>query len=162
MDDYQETRSIPAAPANRVVTEAIRGSAFGLLIGGAICLYFGFSWLIDAPGSASEQAAARWYAVDHAFQWALRVIGVAFLLGAAGAWTGQRWSALVSAAVEAAFALLMIAMAIESTLEARADGAWDAFVILFGVLALISMSTAWRSWQLYAAAGAAAHTPPGP
>lgn len=158
MIEHQDSES--AAPTNRALDGAIRGAAFGLLIGGAICLYFGFSWMVDAPGSASKESAASWFAVDHAFRWALRIVGVVFLLAAAGAAMGQRWSALLATISEGAFALLMIAMAIETTLESRADGGWDALVIIFGVLALISLSAAWRSWQLYTAANRAAPMTP--
>ncbi len=139
--------------ANRPLADAIRGNTLGLVIGGGICLYFGFRWLIDAPGSASEEAAKAWYTIDQVFRWILRVVGVIFLAAAAWSSTGQRASLLLAIAAEVGFALLMLAMAIESTLEARADGTWDAFVILFAILVIIGVSAAKRSWEIYAATG---------
>jgi hypothetical protein len=139
--------------SNRALADAIRGNALSLVIGGGICLFFGFRWLVDAPGSASDEAAKGWYAVDQVFRWVLRVIGVIFLAAAAWSWTGQRASLLLAVAAEAGFALLMLAMAVDSTLEARADGSWDAFAILFAILVIIGISAAKRSWELYVSAG---------
>lgn len=142
----EETPSASARP----LAAAIRGSALGLLIGGGVCLYIGFAWLLDAPGSASDEAAKAWFAVDQLFRWILRVTGILFLVAAAWAASGQRASMLLATLAEAGFALLMLAMAIESTLEARADGTWDAFAILFAVLVVVGASAAKRSWRLYA------------
>lgn len=135
------------------VASAVRGHALTLLIGGGICLYFGFSWLVDAPGSAGEDTTQTWFAVDRAFQWILRIIGIVFLVAAAWAWSGQRLAILLGAIADAGFALLMLAIAIETTLEARADGGMDAFAILFLILAVIGASGAKRLWGLYAASG---------
>jgi hypothetical protein len=140
----------PARPAsNRAFAEAVRGNAFSLLIGGGICLYFGFTVLLDAPGSASEEAAEFWYTLDRVFQWALRIIGALFLVAAAWALTGQRTSMLLAALAEIGFAMLMFAWTVETILEARADGGFDAFAILLGILAIIGISGAKRSWLLY-------------
>lgn len=147
----------PTPPAsNRVFAEAVRGSAFSLLIGGGICLYFGFTVLLDAPGSASEEAAEFWYTIDRVFQWALRIIGAVFLIAAAWATTGQRAAMLLAALAEIGFAMLMFAWTVETILEARADGGFDAFAILLGILAIIGVSGAKRSWTLYTSLAGAA------
>ena len=153
---YEEHRPTPG----RMFAAEIRGSALGLLIAGGVCLYFGFALVIDAPGSAGEEATQAWYAADHAFRWCLRVLGALFLLAAAWAATGQCAAMLLSTAAEVAFALLMLAMSIEATLEARADGLWDFFVILLLILAVIGISAAKRSWSLYRMSGRAARTVP--
>jgi hypothetical protein len=134
------------------VSDAVRGTTLGLVIGGGVCLYFGFAWLLDAPGSVSDEAAKSWFAVDQAFRWTLRVVGVVFLVAAAWSATGQRPAMLLAALAEGGFALLMLAMAIESTLEARADATWDPFAILFLVLVLVGLTAAKRSWGVYASA----------
>ncbi len=130
------------------IAAAIRAGALGALLAGGICLFFGFQWLIDAPGSASEQATPVWFAIDHVFQWALRVIGVAFLVVAGLAALGRRSAALLETAVESAFTVLMLAMAIETFAEARADGHFDSTVILLLILAALGYSAARRSWRL--------------
>jgi len=137
-----------------------RSSALGLLIGGAVCLYLGFSLLVDAPGSADEDTTKAWFAADHVFQWLLRILGAGFLLIAAWTLTGQRSALLLSAAVEAGFAALMVAMAVETTFEARADGLWDFNVILLLILAVIGVTAGRRSWVLYAATGRARSSTP--
>lgn len=149
----------PRRSVGQAAAEAVRGSALTLLIGGGICLYFGFTLLIDAPGSASEEATEVWFGVDRAFRWILRIIGIAFLISAAWAMSGQRAAMLPAVFAEAGFALLMLAMAIESTLEARADRTWDAFAILFAILAVVGVSGAKRSWDLYVSAGRDARAP---
>lgn len=135
-----------------VVADAIRGSALGLLIGGGICLVIGFTWVPDAPGSVSEQEAQSWFARDVFFHWCLRVIGVGFLVAAALAGMGKRVSMLLAAIVEVVFALLMLVMMVEWTIEARVDGTWAYSVMLLILLAIISLSGARRSWELYNAA----------
>jgi hypothetical protein len=139
----------PPPIARASLVDAIRGSALGLLIGGGICLFFGFTLLIDAPGSASEEATETWFAIDRVFQWALRIVGVVFLIAAAWAMTGQRRSMLLGTISEVGFCLLMLAMAVETTLEARADGGMDAFAILYAILFVIGLSGVKRSWVLY-------------
>jgi len=128
---------------------AIKGATFGGLIAGAVCLYFGFQWLVDAPASADESATAVWYAIDQGFRWALRVIGAAFFLVALLARSGSPASALLATVVESAFALLMLAMAVDTLVEARADGQFDATVILLLVLMAVGISAARHSWLLY-------------
>lgn len=135
------------------VAEAIRGTGLGLLIGGGVCLYFGFTLLVDAPGSVSEEEAERWFAVDHIVRWSLRAVGIAFLVCAAWAWTGQRSSMLLATFTEGVFTLLMVAMAVESTVEARADGGFDAFAIILVILAVIGFGGARRCWRLYVHTG---------
>jgi hypothetical protein len=151
----EDSRSV----STRAAAEAIRGSALGLLVGGGVCLYFGFTLLIDAPGSASEEAVQTWFAADRAFRWCLRIAGVAFLLAAAWAATGQRSSMLLAVPSELVFALLMLAMSIETTLEARADGQWDVFAILLLILLVMGLAGARRSWELYVVSG---HLPRSP
>jgi len=134
------------------VSDAIRGSALGLLIGGGVCLFFGFTLVADAPGSVSEQEAQSWFARDAFFYWCLRIIGVGFLVVAALAGMGKRVSMLLAAIVEVVFALLMLVMMVEWTIEARMDGTWEYSVMLLILLAVISLSGARRSWELYNAA----------
>jgi hypothetical protein len=129
----EDSRSV----STRAAAEAIRGSALGLLVGGGVCLYFGFTLLIDAPGSASEEAVQTWFAADRAF----------------------RWSMLLAVPSELVFALLMLAMSIETTLEARADGQWDVFAILLLILLVMGLAGARRSWELYVVSG---HLPRSP
>jgi hypothetical protein len=136
---------------------AIRSTAFGALVAGGLCLYFGLVWSADAPASASPQATEMWYFVDHVFQWWLRIIGVGFLAGAGLSAMGNRLGALVTAADEAAFALLMLAMAVNAYLEARAMGVFDATVILFGVLLVVGLSAARYSWSAFLVSRPAGH-----
>jgi hypothetical protein len=151
-----------AEPAVRKagVAEAIRASALGLLIGGGICLFIGLTWGPDAPGSVSEHEAQSWFARDRLFYWCLRIIGVGFLVAAALAGMGKRVSMLLAVIVEVVFALLMLVMMVEWTIEARVDGAWEYSVILLILLAVISLSGARRSWELYNAARPAADLTP--
>lgn len=146
----------PSASTERAarlfVSDAIRGSALGLLIGGGVCLFFGFTLAADAPGSVSEQEAQSWFARDVFFHWCLRVIGVGFLVAAALAGMGKRVSMLLAAIVEVVFALLMLVMMVEWTIEARMDGTWEYSVMLLILLAVVSLSGARRSWELYNAA----------
>jgi len=65
---------------------------------------------------------------------------------------GKRVSMLLAAMVEVVFALLMLVMMVEWTIEARVDGAWEYSVILLILLAVVSLSGARRSWELYNAA----------
>ena len=146
----------PAAPRGARSADAVRGSALSLLIFGAVCLYFGLAWLIDAPASAGAESARTWFAVDRAFQWLLRLIGTVFLLAAAYALSGRRGALLLAAIADTAFVLLMVALAVETTLETRADGRWDPFVILFVVLAIIGAASARRTCRDYALCGTSA------
>lgn len=139
-----------SSPADHATIRAsIQSMALGALLAGGVCLYFGFTWLVDAPGSASKEATQIWYNVDHGFQWALRTVGIAFLAVAALAAAGQRAGALLGTIVESAFALLMLAMTIDTFLEARADGQLDATVILLLVLMAVGISAARHSFILY-------------
>jgi hypothetical protein len=137
----------------------IQSQMLTFLIAAGICLYFGFSWLIDAPGSAGAEATKTWFAIDMAFRWCLRVVGAVFLIAAALAPTGQPFALLPALAAEGAFTLLMIVMGIETTLEARADGHFDAFVILFLILAIVGVSSVKRLWTLWREATRAAAPP---
>ncbi len=138
---------------------AIRGSALGLLIGGAVCLYFGFSLIPDAPMDATPDEQQRWFAVDEAFNWGLRVVGAGFVLAAALAAAGMRSSMLLATVVESLFAILMIAMTIGWTADARAIGAaWNPQVIILIVMAVVGIVGAKHSWELYRATGVANST----
>ena len=134
------------------VTDAIRGSALGLLIGGGVCLFFGFTLVADAPGSASVEEEPFWRAWDYFFQWCLRFVSLGFFVAAALAGMGKRVSMLLAAIVEVVFALLMLVMMVEWTIGARKDGTWEYSVMLLILLAVISLSGARRSWELYNAA----------
>ena len=129
--------------ARLFVSDAIRGSALNLLIAGGVCAFFGF-WL---------GGAGAW---DHGFRWCLRIIGVGFLVSAALAGVGKRFAMLLAAIVDVVFALLMLVMMVEWTIEARMDGTWEYSVMLLILLAVISLSGARRSWELYNAARPAA------
>lgn len=150
MDEPQNEHPRPVR--GRLLSEAIRGTAFGLLIGGGLCLYFGFILVPDAPLNVSEAEQETWMAVDQGLFWSLRIVGIAFLLAAAWAATGQRASMLLATLAEATFALVMLAMSVVWTLEARATGAWNYHVILLLILLIIGVSGAKRSWSLYASA----------
>ncbi len=145
-DDPSFERPPITAPPN---VGAIRGSALGLLLAGAVCLYFGFSWLATAPGSASETATNTWFLVDNVFRWALRVVGCAFLAIAALAGMGTRLSMLLATLAESVFTLLMAAMATDKLLEGRADGQFDVTGILLLALMVVGISAARHSYRLY-------------
>lgn len=130
--------------------DSIKGAALSLLLGGGVCLYFGLTLIADAPASASPAAAQRWFAADNTLFWGLRGIGVLFMVTAALAALGQRASMLLATIAEAGFAVLMMAMTVEWTLEARADGTVNYQVILLLILAVVGVSaakSAWRHWQ---------------
>ena len=133
---------------NKAVSHMITSTAMGLAIAGGICLFFGYSLLIDAPGSASKEAVETWFAIDRAFQWALRIVGIVFLIAAGMAWIGMRASQYLAVLAEGCFALLALALAVETTLEARADGHMDVYAILFLILAAMGASATKRSWDL--------------
>jgi hypothetical protein len=138
-------------PHRRHVQAHIRAAAFDLLIGGALCLYLGYSLLIAAPGRVSEADAETWFAIDRVFRWCLRGLGVAFLIAAALAAAGLRVSMLLAMIVEGAFVVLMIVMAVQWTVEARVDGGWDMAALLLALLAIIGISSVRKSWSLYQA-----------
>ena len=146
-EDLPVERAAGESPA---ATEAIKRSAFGALLAGGVCIFFGFSWTIDWPVSDSEEADRVWKLMDHGFRWSLTVVGVAFLVVAALAAMGKRVSALLGTVVEAAFALLMLVMTIETILEQRASGGgFDAFAILLLIMMAVGISAARHSWVLY-------------
>lgn len=153
MDEHigQESNSDRPVPAARVSADHIRSSAIGLLIGGGICLYFGLTLIAMAPGSASQDEAQRWFALDNALFWSLRIVGVAFLAAAGLAGLGQRMSLALAAVTEVVLALLMVAMSVVWTWRARADGTWDYQIILLLLLAIISVGGARRCWEWYRA-----------
>ena len=140
MDDHLGPETGMTPQANPAVTQAIRSSTMGLMIGGAICLYFGFSLLVETTA-------------DKILFTALKIVGIAFVLAGAWAWTGSRASMLMAAITEAAFALVALTMSVTWTLEARAMGTWNPQVILLLILVAISVAGARRSWELYRAAG---------
>jgi hypothetical protein len=145
----EDRRGPHPAVVPRVDTGAIRGSALGLLVAGAVCLYFSFQWLVDAPNSATEAETAIWFGIDHAFRWGLRIGGGAFLLVGVVAALGRRIAMLLAAIVESAFALLMATMAVETFLEARVDGHFDPTTILLLALTAIGISGARYSLRQY-------------
>ncbi len=152
MQDAGQTKRSGAGSELR---DSFRGSALSLLVAGGLCLYFGFTLIADAPGSASPAEAQRWFAVDNALFWCLRGIGILFLLAAALAAAGHRVSMLLAAIAEAAFTLLMIVMTVEWTLEARADGLVNYQVILLLLLAVVAAGSARSAWSRWRASGAA-------
>ncbi|HPC22930.1 MAG TPA: hypothetical protein PK920_10645 [Phycisphaerae bacterium] len=133
---------------------AIRSTAFGTLLAGAVCLYFGFVWAADAPLSASPEAEQMWYLVDRVFRWWFRVVGVGFLAAAGLSALGKRTGALLSTAAEAGFSLLMFALVVNGVAESVAMGGFDAGVILFVILLLIGLSATRHSWRVFKATGA--------
>ena len=135
--------------SNEALSNAIRGNLVNLLIGAGVCFYLGFTWLADAPGSVSEQAAETWYLIDNIMRWALRIVGLLFLFAIAATSTGKQSSMLVVVLAEAGFTIMMFIMAIESTVEALKDGLFDPFAILLLVLGIFGISSVKRSWQLY-------------
>lgn len=155
MDEQTQPTPAPAphgrVPPPRLDLNAELGSmVLGLLVGGGVCLYLGLAFMADAPAKVSpEQAESLWFVVDNVLFWCLRVVGLLLLLAAALAFARKRIAALVAAVGELGFTLVMIAMAIENTIEARVDGYWDYFVILYAVLAIVAASAAKRSWQVY-------------
>ena len=139
----------PLAAKSIAVATAIKRTALGALVAGGVCLYFGFTWLLDTPRSASAETTDTWLAFDHVFRWGLRLTGLTFLVVAALAWTGARAAALLATIVEGVFALLMLAMAVETFLETRADGQLDVIVILLLIMTVVGLSAAKHSWSLY-------------
>lgn len=128
----------------------IRGESVSLLVGALICVYFSATWLIDAPGSASEDQTAQWFLIDRIFVWTFRVIAGGLAIAGALASGGKAIAMLVATVFEAAFTLLAAAIGIETWLEARADGgSWDIFIIVFVILAFLSASGTARVWRLY-------------
>jgi len=143
----------PVDSSPETLRAAIRATALGALVAGGICLFFGFHWLIDAPASSSAASEPTWYAIDHVFRWVLRVVGAAFLVVAWLARSGRRLAAGLGAAVETVFALLLLAMAVETFAEARADGRFDAMIIVLAIVMVMSVSAARHSWSLYRRGG---------
>jgi hypothetical protein len=131
--------------------QSVRGSALSLLLGGGVCLYFGLTLIADAPGSATADQVPRWFAADHTLFWCLRGFGVLFVMAAALAALGQRVAMLVATVAEAGFAVLMVAMTVEWTLKARADGTINYEVILLLILAIVGVSAARNAWGRWTA-----------
>lgn len=128
----------------------IRQETLGLLIVGAVSLYLGFSLPVDWPASATPAEVATWQSIDVAFNWGLRVIGVAFLGCAALTYAGQRIGLIVGAVAGALLAVLMVVMGIEWYIEDRiSGGGFNPQIILLLVLAVISLAGARRAWVLY-------------
>ena len=152
--DDQEHESVPYAAASAQATSAIKGLAFSLLIGGLVCLFLGFTWPADAPAAAqTDEQREFWWALDNAFFWCLRVLGVVFLFAAGLAAAGTRISMLLATIAEAAFVLLMIAMSIAWTIEARVDGDFNIMVILLIIFAVLGIGGLKQSWLLYRVSG---------
>ena len=152
MSSRPDLESPPPGP-RRDIQDAIRSAAFGALVAGGVCLYFGFAWLPFAPASATPEETQFWFMVDHVFQWWLRVLGVGFLVAAGLSAIGHRLGALLSVAAEAAFAVLMLAMIVNGYLKSRAMGGFDATLIIFAVLLVVSLSACRHSWIVFAASG---------
>jgi len=131
--------------------QAARESAIGLLIGGALCLYFGFTLAADAPGSISRAAAEPWFLADNISFWCLRGIGGLFLLTAGLVSIGQVWAMLLGAIGEGLLVVLLLGMSVMWTLEARVDGQWNAQVILLLIMAVLGAGSALRCWRIYVA-----------
>ena len=146
---------VPQVPKRSpvAVTADIRSAALWLLIGGGLCLYFGLSLSTETYLSISEEDAVRWRAINGAINWCLRGVGVLFLIAAAAALSGKRASMLLATIVEGFLALLLAAMAVSWTLEARAAGGWNYQIILLLILAVLGAGGVKRSWELYRAAG---------
>jgi hypothetical protein len=151
MSNRPDLESPPRGP-QRNLDAAIRSTAFGALVAGGVCLYFGFVWSADAPLSASPEATQIWFLVDHIFAWWLRVLGVGFLAAAGLSSVGKRMGALVSAVAEAAFSLLMLAMIIDNVV-----GGFNASVIIFAVLLVVGLSAGRHSWSVFTGTGFASH-----
>lgn len=140
---------------------AVRQSALGLLAAGAVCVYFGLTLAADAPADATAAERQMWFALDNTFRWCLRGLGALFLVTAALAWSGARAAMLLALAADLGLALLMAAMSVAWTLEARVLGTWDATVLLLIVLGIFALGSAGRSWSLYRAAARAPAAAPG-
>ncbi len=150
MNESPEMRPPPDAPAARAADQAfIRESALGLLLGGGICLYFGLTLAAIAPANSQGAAVEQWWAIDNALFWALRIVGILFVLAAGFAATGRRAALLVTIAAESLFTLLMLAMSIIWTLKARVDGEVNYIVILLILMAIVSIAAIKRSWVIY-------------
>lgn len=133
----------------RMRRDSIRSLTVQLLVGGGLCLYFGYSLRADAPGNATPAEAERWFALDNALFLALRIVGFGFL-GAGGlAAAGLRPALPATILCEAAFAGLMLAMSVARTWEARVSGGWDPLAILLLVLAFVSAGGIPHVWQTY-------------
>lgn len=160
--DSPQNKSTTRHSHNAFAAE-IRADTLSFVIGGGICLYFGFTWLADIPTNADEEAKKIWFAIDTAFIWSLRVIGALFLLTAALALTGRPFALIPALLAEGAFTLLMLAMAIDTTLEARADNiGFDAYAILFLIMTVIGASGVRRLWRLHRDATRHQNAPPAP
>jgi hypothetical protein len=146
----------PPGAESRFWGESIRGLTVQLLIGGGLCLYFGYSLIADAPAGASREEAQRWFALDNALFLALRIVGFGFLAAGGLATAGLRLALPATILCEAVFAGLMLVMSIAWTLEARASGGWNPLVILLLVLAFLSAGSIPRVWRMYRLSGAVA------
>ena len=135
------------------VTAEIRSTALWLVIGGGLCLYFGLSLTVTAPGSSNAEEEARWYAINTVLNHCLAGVGALFILGAGLAATGKRVAMLAATIVEILLALLLVVMSVSWTIEARADGRWSYEVILLLILAVLGVGGVKHSWELYRAAG---------
>lgn len=145
----EEPQSYGQREPRAAALASIKSMAFGAVIGALLCLYFGFAWTVDAPPETPEEAAATWYAVDHGFRWALRIVGVLFLLVAGLTAMAQPAGALLAAATELLFGLVLAAMTIEGFIEDRVSGMFDFTVIILAVVAFFGFSAARRSWRIY-------------
>jgi hypothetical protein len=138
----EETRGKPVVAAAGEVGAAIKRTVLGSVLAGALCLYLGFQWDVGLI-----------------FQWALWVTGGAFLVVAAVASTGNRVGALLGAIVEALFALLLAAIAVNVLLAMRATGQFDWAAPILLVIVVFGISAARHNWSLFARS--AAPRPPG-
>src|SRR5262249_42870066 len=126
MSDLPPQRTLdtpnPSPEANEARHAQIRAEAISLLIGGALCLYFGFTLPLNAPANVPDDVAEKWFMADRVCYYVLRGVGCGFLLAAALAAAGIRISLLLSVATELIFALLMIAMTVIWTWRAQVSG----------------------------------------
>ncbi len=155
--------SPPTAPAPAAAAQAqaafaaeVRASALGHVIVGLISMFLGTSWLVDAPGSVSKEAAQTWFLIDRIFAIALQSLGYAFFATAAWAATGQRAALLGGLVVDLASALLFAAISVEWIIEDAMDQRFNWFALLLFVIAFFGAASARNAWRLYRSARAAA------
>ena len=128
---------------------AIRGHLVSLLLGACVCLYMGFSWKADAPGSVPKEDGEIWYLIDNIMSYALRIVGLLFLFAVAATSTGKRSSMLVVVVAEAGFTIMMFIMALESIIESLMAREFEVLAIFLIVLGIFGISSIKRSWLLY-------------
>lgn len=134
----------PLRYARTAPVEEVKSYAFGFLIAGGLCLYFGFTWVADAPISVADPAP--WFLADNVTFWALRITGVLFLAAAALAALERVQGLLLGAASDVLLVVVLLGMSVLWTVEARIAGGWNPQVILLLVLMVLSAASARRNW----------------